>query len=105
MMSADGAASKSTHRSKHASPSEYIFVDTASIERHMRREARKLFVLERADILMQLPASYKRNFGRVVFWMKKYPMPVLCVSPYEVPPGTLRGLWVQRFLEVRLMLV
>lgn len=84
------------------SPSEYIFVDPHSIERHMRKEARKLFVLERADILIQLPDSYKRCFNHVMFWRRdKYPMPVLIVSCYDVPPGPLRSRWMARFLQVR----
>jgi hypothetical protein len=83
-----------------AASSEYTFVTEASIERHMKRQARKLFLLERADVLLQLPSSYKRSFGRIVFLINNN-NPALIVGPYHVPPGPLRLLWMNEFLQVR----
>jgi hypothetical protein len=94
-------SAEAAESSSRSSPSEYIFVDPHSIERHMRKEARKLFVLERADILLQLPVNYKRSFNRVMFWMKQYPMPILLLSSFDIPPGPLRAQWMALFLQVR----
>jgi hypothetical protein len=100
-MASNEASSSSERPHRSAAPSEYIFVDPTSIERHMRKEARRLFLLERADILLQLPDQYKRHFGHLMFWLKeKYAMPVRVMSPYDVPPGPLRARWMGRFLQV-----
>jgi hypothetical protein len=82
--------------------SQYIFTDENSIVRQMQQIAKNQFALERADILLHLPTSYKQRFGSMAFLVETWVQPVLLVSPYDVPPGPLRAMWMEWFLEVRM---
>lgn len=71
-----------------------------------RAEAKREFEEERARVLDSLSESYRNMIGQIVFakW-KKESLPALILSPFSVPPGPVRTLWMNKFEKVRLPVV
>lgn len=69
--------------------------------REGRADAKQEFELQRTEIYDTLSASYKRMFGQIIFakWKKVY-LPALVLSPYSVPPGPVRTMWMEKFEKV-----
>jgi hypothetical protein len=67
-----------------------------------RADAKKEFEEERMKVFDTLSESYKKMFGQIVFakWRKES-LPALILSPYNVPPGTVRNMWMDKFEKVR----
>jgi hypothetical protein len=67
-----------------------------------RAEAKREFEAERARIMDALSVSYRNMIGEIVFakW-KKESLPALILSPFSVPPGPVRTLWMNKFEKVR----
>jgi hypothetical protein len=66
-----------------------------------REEAKMEFMELRTGVLEALSDSYKRKFGEIVFakWKKEF-LPALILSPFSVPPGPVRTLWMEKFEKV-----
>ena len=47
---------------------------------------------------MKLPEAHRNSFGAMGFYKEHT---VLVVSPYSVPPGNLRTMWLSKYAEVR----
>ena len=69
--------------------------------REGRADAKMEFESQRSDIYNALSPSYKQMFGQIVFakWKKIY-LPALILSPYSVPPGPVRTMWMDKFEKV-----
>ena len=67
-----------------------------------RADAQREFEMERARVLDALSPEYRSRIGQIVFakW-KKESLPALILSPYSVPPGPVRTLWMNKFEKVR----
>ena len=67
-----------------------------------RADAKEEFESHRSDIYDVLSASYKQMFGQIIFakWKKIY-LPALVLSPYSVPPGPVRTMWMDKFEKVK----
>jgi hypothetical protein len=67
-----------------------------------REYARKEFEEQRTIIYDTLSPSYKQMFGQIIFakWKKTY-VPALVLSPYCVPPGQVRKMWMDKLEKVR----
>jgi len=55
---------------------------------------------EKERILAQIPAHIKSNFYEVGIYKQRLQnsyLPVLCLSPYDVPPGPVRDEWLSKF--------
>jgi len=68
-------------------------------------DSKKHFEADRDAILASLPNEVKSNFFQIGFaqWGQKTPktyQPVLILSPFSVPPGPVRNLWLQKYEEV-----
>ena len=66
----------------------------------IRRMAKEMFEAQRDKVLSRLPDEYKRQFGQLGFHDTQHP--VLIVSPYDVPPGPVRSMWMHQFEAVRI---
>jgi hypothetical protein len=66
-----------------------------------REIAQKKFEDERDAVLASIPESYRALFGQIGFypWSKSL-LPVLIVSPYDVPPEPVRKQWLEMFNKV-----
>lgn len=71
-----------------------------------KRDAKKEFEKSREEILKKIPKKYSNMFGSIGFtkWNKGTIIPVLILSPYEVPPGAVRQMWMDMFAKVRFSL-
>jgi hypothetical protein len=71
-----------------------------------RAEAKREFEEERARVMDTLSESYRNMIGQIVFakW-KKESLPALILSPFSVPPGPVRTLWMNKFEKVKLSFV
>jgi hypothetical protein len=77
----------------------YVFANNLSALRHIRNEARNLFHREKELVLSKLSETYRKSFGAMGFYKEHT---VLVVSPYSVPPGKLRTMWMDKLAEVRM---
>jgi hypothetical protein len=66
-----------------------------------REIAQKKFEEERDAVLASIPESYRALFGQIGFypWSKSL-LPVLIVSPFDVPPSPVRKQWLEMFNKV-----
>jgi hypothetical protein len=71
-----------------------------------RAEAKHEFDLQRTSIYETLSNSYQQMFGQIVFakWKSKY-LPALILSPYQVPPGGVRNMWMEKYEKVKIVVV
>lgn len=66
----------------------------------MTLEAKMAFEKEKAEIMTVIPLEHKGMFGQIGFAkMNKTMIPVLVLSPYDVPPK-LRKQWIDMFHNV-----
>lgn len=67
-----------------------------------KKDAKKEFEAYRDGILAKIPKKYKISFGQIGFtkWNKGM-VPVLILSPFQVPPGEVRSMWISMFEKVR----
>lgn len=66
-----------------------------------KEETKKIFEIERAEILESLPESVKRLFGQIGFAkFGKHVYGVLVLNPYDVPPGNARFEWLDTYQKV-----
>ena len=65
--------------------------------------AKKNFEAKRAEILDMIPDECKNIFGQICFarWQTRL-IPVLILSPFDVPPGEARDGWYTKFEKVRI---
>ena len=61
-------------------------------------DAKGHFDADRDAVLDMLPPFFKTVFNQIGFgrWGTKH-FPVLVLSPYSIPPGDVRELWLQKF--------
>lgn len=66
--------------------------------KEIKEDAKKNFEADRDAVLASLPESFKGSFNQIGFakWGQKY-WPVLVLSPYRIPPGNVRNLWLTKF--------
>lgn len=57
-----------------------------------------MFECEKEAVLSKLPEKHRASFGAMGYHKEHT---VLVVSPYSVPPGKLRTMWLAKFAEVR----
>ena len=64
-------------------------------------EARMQFENDRDELLASLPSSYSEKFKEIGFakWAGSV-IPVLVLSPYDVPPGKVRNDWMKGYENV-----
>jgi hypothetical protein len=64
-------------------------------------EKKDLFEMGRDDILKDVPNSVKARWGQICFtkWSKDY-LPCLSLSPFDVPPGPARNVWLDMYDKV-----
>jgi hypothetical protein len=64
-------------------------------------EKKDLFEQGRDDILEDVPDSVKARWGQICFtkWSKDY-LPCLSLSPFDVPPGPARNVWLDMYDKV-----
>ena len=69
--------------------------------REGRADAKHEFEQQRDEVFQTLSASYQQMFGQIIFakWKKGY-LPALVLSPYSVPPGPVRTMWMDKFEKV-----
>ena len=69
--------------------------------REGRADAKHEFEQQRDEVFQTLSASYQQMFGQIIFakWKKGY-LPALVLSPYSVPPGPVRTMWMEKFEKV-----
>jgi hypothetical protein len=75
----------------------FTFIDSESIRAECHLSLTYLYEQERKTILGKLPEAYKARFRTVGFYQDK---PVMIVSPYDVPYGESRRLWMEAFFKV-----
>ena len=64
------------------------------------RRTRFAFGTSPEAILSQIPTHIKSNFMEVGFYKKRLTntfLPVLCLGPFDVPPGPIRDEWLAKF--------
>jgi hypothetical protein len=95
---------KNNSGNNHDSDTRQKFLEKALLEG--RVEAKREFELQRTNIFDTLSDSYKRMFGQIVFakWKTKF-LPALILSPYHVPPGVVRTMWMDKYEKVRCLVV
>jgi hypothetical protein len=76
---------------------EFAFIDSDSIRAEGHLRLTSLYEQERNTLLAKLPEAYKSRFRTVGFYHDK---PVMIVSPYDVPYGETRRLWMEAFFKV-----
>jgi hypothetical protein len=76
---------------------EFAFIDSDSIRAEGHLRLTSLYEQERKTLLAKLPEAYKSRFRTVGFYHDK---PVMIVSPYDVPYGETRRLWMEAFFKV-----
>ena len=71
--------------------------------RQRRADAKYEFELQQTDVYNSLSVSYQQMLGQIILakWKKVY-FPALVLSPYSVPPGQVRKMWMDKFEKVRL---
>jgi hypothetical protein len=71
---------------------------TASLEKSIERQK---FEAECVQILESLPKNYRELFGQIGFcpWGRKR-CPALILSPFDIPPGSVRHLWLEMYNKV-----
>jgi len=74
-----------------------MFIDEASIKEGWRSRAEDIVRTERSLILEILGEANTRKFNTVGFCEKR---PVQIISPFLVPPGSLRREWMNEFFEL-----
>ena len=79
------------------SDSGFIFTDNQTALRHLRAEARSLFQREKELVLSKLTERHRQSFGQMGFHKERA---VLIISPYSVPPGPVRAMWMDKLIEV-----
>jgi hypothetical protein len=86
----------STNGARHKNPS--LSLATASLEKSIERQK---FEAERSQILESLPKKYKDLFGQIGFchWGRQL-CPTLILNPFDVPPGSIRQLWLEMYNKV-----
>lgn len=75
----------------------FAFIDSESIRAEWTSSFKDLYEVERISILSKLPDSYKMRFRTIGFYENK---PIMIVSPYDVPHGEIRRLWMEAFFKV-----
>mmetsp|Transcript_23674 Transcript_23674/g.55871 ORF Transcript_23674/g.55871 Transcript_23674/m.55871 type:complete len:987 (-) Transcript_23674:1196-4156(-) len=67
-----------------------------------REDARRELEDEKEEIFRRVPRNIQGMWGQVGFakWNKSY-LPVLNLSPYDVPPGPVRQMWMEMFEKMR----
>jgi hypothetical protein len=70
-----------------------------------RKEVKADFEARKKDILEQVPDEVKGRFRHLGFvkWSKSY-LPILILSPFDVPPGPVRQQWMKMFENVSLLI-
>ena len=81
--------------------SGYVFVDEESVGGGWRKLAAGIAAREQEQILRRLGETNASKFNTVGFCQDR---PVQILSPFSVPPGSLRRAWMDQFLEVRWLL-
>jgi hypothetical protein len=74
----------------------------------VKKDAKLQFEADRKAVLESLPDSVKQLFGQIGFakWgREKVYFPVLILSPFDVPPGDARALWLQKYKAVSISVV
>jgi hypothetical protein len=87
---------------EEADKSEEVLVDDDSEQMDEDlAEKKDLFELGRDDILKDIPNSVKARWGQIFFtkWSKDY-LPGLSLSPFSVPPGPARNVWLDMYDKV-----
>ncbi|GKY94046.1 hypothetical protein MPSEU_000371300 [Mayamaea pseudoterrestris] len=74
-----------------------IFANNLAALQHLKVEARKLFNREKEMVLSKLSEVHRNSFGAMGFYKEHT---VLVVSPYSVPPGKLRTMWMNTLVEM-----
>ena len=71
--------------------------------RQRRADAKYEFELQQTDVYNSMSESYQQMLGQIISakWKKVY-FPALVLSPYSVPPGPVRKMWMDKFEKVRL---
>ena len=64
-------------------------------------DMKKEFEETKKQILDDIPESYKAGFREIGFvkWQKDW-LPVLVVSPFDIPQGPVRDTWIQMYERV-----
>ncbi|CAJ1961073.1 unnamed protein product [Cylindrotheca closterium] len=65
-------------------------------------QMKEKFEKRKQEVLDSLPGEVKSKFGQQFFakWAKS-PLPVLVLSPYNVPPGPVRDMWFDMYEKVK----
>lgn len=66
-----------------------------------RQDAKTEFEEEKESILSKVPGNIQDLFGQLGFarWNKNF-LPALILSPYSVPPGPARNIWLEMYHKV-----
>lgn len=75
-----------------------IMVDERSIVEGFSHAVKALTAKERHEVFSQLPNFHVEKFGSLGYCHER---PAQIISPFEVPPVTLRRKWIDVFFEVR----
>jgi hypothetical protein len=75
-----------------------VFARPETAREHLAAHASAAFRAEKEHVTGSLPRSYRASWGT---WMVHDGRPCYVLSPYDVPPGPDRALWMDRFVEVR----
>jgi hypothetical protein len=92
-------------KSKRASKTTGKPAVTKELLEKRRKEVKADFEARKNDILEQVPDEVKGRFRQLGFakWSKSY-LPILILSPFDVPPGPVRQQWMKMFENVSLMI-
>lgn len=85
---------------KSSSTTKRIFVTGETITKGSRRILKDCWTKETQSVLGELPESYKAAFRSVGYCNGKH---VQILSPYDVPPGKMRLMWMESFEKVRVV--
>ena len=71
-----------------------------------RTKAEREFYLEKRNILNNVDDSIKKDFRKIGFarWCGKW-LPMIQLSPYDIPSGRTRDSWMKMYNKVRLFIV
>jgi hypothetical protein len=95
------SSTSSAQNSKKAKLGSVLSAPESPDEQRETEIAQKKFEEERDAVLASIPESYRALFGQIGFypWSKSL-LPVLIVSPYDVPPSPVRKQWLEMFNKV-----
>lgn len=71
-----------------------FFVDEDTIQTFVRHHLTHHFLTEQSRIIQELPAGYQTLIYTVGYHQNS---PVQIISPYDIPPGSLRRGWMEEF--------